>query len=203
MQRFLNNQTLNAHWILQQSSHGKRVFYIKLLWIRRKIGVPKSHQPRTGAGLRAHDLFYLVLLNVLFPIMSSEDKREWKTWQREEQWKGKGQRGKRKKMGRRGEEEEKEEVILGSLWCEWVKVAQSCLTLCDPLVYTVHRILQARNLEWIAFPFSKGSPQPGDGTQVSRIAGRFFTSWATGKPCLLGTRYILRTSHSLPHSHVS
>ena len=135
MQRFLNNQTLNAHWILQQSSHGKRVFYIKLLWIRRKIGVPKSHQPRTGAGLRAHDLFYLVLLNVLFPIMSSEDKREWKTWQREEQWKGKGQRGKRKKMGRGGKEEEKEEVILGSLWCEWVKVAQSCLTLCDPLVY--------------------------------------------------------------------
>ena len=45
--------------------------------------------------------------------------------------------------------------------------------------YPVHGILQARKLEWVAFPFSRGSSQPGDGTQVSRIAGRFFTSWAT------------------------
>ena len=45
--------------------------------------------------------------------------------------------------------------------------------------YTVHEILQARILEWAAFPFSKGSTQHKDRTQVSRIAGRFFTSWAT------------------------
>ena len=45
--------------------------------------------------------------------------------------------------------------------------------------YTVHGILQARILEWVAFPFSRGSSQPSDWTQVSRIAGRFFTSWAT------------------------
>ena len=44
--------------------------------------------------------------------------------------------------------------------------------------YTVHRILQARILEWVAFPFSRGSSQPRDRTQVSCIAGRFFTSWA-------------------------
>ena len=62
---------------------------------------------------------------------------------------------------------------------EWVKVAQLCLTLCDPMGYTVHGILQARILEWVAFPFSKGSSQPRDWTQVSCIAGRFFTSWAT------------------------
>ena len=37
-----------------------------------------------------------------------------------------------------------------------VKVAQSCLTLCDPMEYTVHGILQARILEWVAFPFSRG-----------------------------------------------
>ena len=43
----------------------------------------------------------------------------------------------------------------------------------------VHGILQARILEWVAFPFSRGSSQPKDKTQVSRIAGRFFTSWAT------------------------
>ena len=41
-----------------------------------------------------------------------------------------------------------------------MKVAQSCLTLCDPMDYIVHRILQARILEWIAFPFSRGSSQP-------------------------------------------
>ena len=45
--------------------------------------------------------------------------------------------------------------------------------------YTVHGILQARILEWIAFPFSRGSSQPRDQTQVSCIAGRFSTSWAT------------------------
>ena len=45
--------------------------------------------------------------------------------------------------------------------------------------YTVHGILQARILEWVAVPFSKGSSQPSDQTQVSLIAGGFFTSWAT------------------------
>ena len=40
-------------------------------------------------------------------------------------------------------------------------------------------ILQARMLEWVAFPFFRGFSQPGDWAQVSRIAGRFFTSWAT------------------------
>ena len=57
-----------------------------------------------------------------------------------------------------------------------VKVAQLCLTLCDPLDYRVHRILQARLLEWVAFSFSKGSSQPRDQTQFFCIAGRFFTS---------------------------
>ena len=60
-----------------------------------------------------------------------------------------------------------------------VKVAQSCRTLCDLMDYIVHEILQARILEWVAFPFSRGSSQPRDQAQVSHIAGRFFTSWAT------------------------
>ena len=63
-------------------------------------------------------------------------------------------------------------------WNE-VKVAQSCLTLCDPMDCTVHGILQARILECVTFPFSRGSSQPRDQTHVSCIAGRFFTSWAT------------------------
>ena len=62
-----------------------------------------------------------------------------------------------------------------------VKVAQLCPTLCDPMDYTVHGVLQARILEWVAFPFSRGSSQPKDQTPVSHIAGRFFTSWATGE----------------------
>ena len=41
-----------------------------------------------------------------------------------------------------------------------VKVVQSCPTLCDPIDYTVHGVLQARILEWVAFPFSRGSSQP-------------------------------------------
>ena len=65
------------------------------------------------------------------------------------------------------------------LKCGCVKVAQSCPTLCDPMDYIVHGILQARILQLIALPFSRGSSQPRDQTQVSHIAGRFFTSWAT------------------------
>ena len=60
-----------------------------------------------------------------------------------------------------------------------VKVTQSYPTLFDPMDYTVHGILQARIPEWVAFPFSRRSSQPRDQTQVSRIASRFFTSWAT------------------------
>ena len=63
-----------------------------------------------------------------------------------------------------------------------MKVAQSCPTLCDPMDYTVHEILQARILEWVAFPFSRGSSQPKDQAQVSCIAGRFFTRWTTREP---------------------
>ena len=52
--------------------------------------------------------------------------------------------------------------------CE-VKVAHSCLTLCNPMDYTDHEILQARILERVAFPFSRGSSQPRDRTQVSAL----------------------------------
>ena len=57
-----------------------------------------------------------------------------------------------------------------------VKVAQSCPTLRNSMDYTAHGILQARILEYVAFPFSRGSVQPKDQTQVSCIAGGFFTS---------------------------
>ena len=56
-----------------------------------------------------------------------------------------------------------------------VKVTQLRPTLCDPMDYTVHGIIQARILEWVAFPLSRGSSQPRDRTQVFRIAGVFVT----------------------------
>ena len=65
-----------------------------------------------------------------------------------------------------------------------VLVAQSCLTLCDPMHCSlwgssVPGILQARILEWLAIPFSRGSSQTRDWTQVSCVAGRFFNIWVT------------------------
>ena len=57
-----------------------------------------------------------------------------------------------------------------------VKVAHSYPALCNPMDCTVHRILQARILEWVAFPFSRVSSQPRVRTQVSCITGGFFTS---------------------------
>ena len=68
-------------------------------------------------------------------------------------------------------------------WSE-VKVSQSCSTLCDPMDcslpgFSVHGILQARILEWVAIPISRGSFQPWNRSWVSHIAGRFFSVWAT------------------------
>ena len=62
---------------------------------------------------------------------------------------------------------------------EWMKVTQLCPTLCEPMDCTVHGILQARILEWVAIPFFRGSSQPRDWTQVPHIAGEFFASSAT------------------------
>ena len=57
-----------------------------------------------------------------------------------------------------------------------VKVSQSCPTLCDPMDCIIHGILQARILEWVAFPVSRGSSQSTDRTLVFHIADEFFTS---------------------------
>ena len=64
--------------------------------------------------------------------------------------------------------------------CEWVsESSQLCLTLSYLMDYRVHGILQTKILERIAIPFSRGSSQSRNRTQVSYIAGRFFTSWTT------------------------
>ena len=68
--------------------------------------------------------------------------------------------------------------------CMCVRVTRSCLTLCDPMDCSppgssVHGVLQARILERVVIPFSRGSSWLKDQTQVSCIAGIFFTIWAT------------------------
>ena len=71
-------------------------------------------------------------------------------------------------------------------WSE-VKDAQSHLTLCDPMDYTVHGTLQARVLEWVTFPFSRGSSWPRNQNGVSCIAGGFFTNWAMREAYMTNT----------------
>ena len=75
----------------------------------------------------------------------------------------------------------------GPLWGTCAKLLQSCLTLCDPMDCSppgssVHGILQARILEWVAISLSRGSSWPRDGTASlisPALAGRFFTTSAT------------------------
>ena len=82
------------------------------------------------------------------------------------------------------------------------EVAQSCLTLCDPMDYSppgfsVHGIFQARILEWVAISFSRRSSRPRDWTQVSRIIGRCFTVWATRE---VRTQKIQQMRHHSNHT---
>ena len=76
---------------------------------------------------------------------------------------------------------------------------QSCPALCNPMNYSlpgssVHGILHTRKLEWVAIPFSRGSSQPRDESQVSCIAGGLFTNWAMREAKDLATREATRTS---------
>ena len=80
------------------------------------------------------------------------------------------------------------------------EVAQSCLTLCDPMDgslpgFSIHGIFQARISEWVAISFSRSS-QPRDQTQVSHIVGRCFTPWATREATLISLEARATHDHS-------
>ena len=80
------------------------------------------------------------------------------------------------------------ELIRVVKWMKESEVAQLCLILyhamdCSLLSSTIHGVFQARVLERAATSFSRGSSQPRDRTQVSRIAGRRFNLWATREAC--------------------
>ena len=78
-----------------------------------------------------------------------------------------------------------------------VKVAQSCPTLCNPIDYIVHGLLQARILEWVAYSFSRDSSWPRNWTGVSCITGGFFTNWAMREALMMAS---LETSVSVCES---
>ena len=89
-----------------------------------------------------------------------------------------------------------------------VLVALSCPTLCDPMRCSLsgssfHGILQARILEWIAMPSSKGFSWLRDQTLVSCTAGRFFTTWANREVLLLLVTFfqILKVQHLATDEH--
>ena len=77
---------------------------------------------------------------------------------------------------------------LGFMWLRvWkkVKVAQSCPTLCDPMDCTVHEILQARVLEWVAFPFSRGSSHQGSNPGLPHCRQILYQLSHNGSPRIL------------------
>ena len=102
--------------------------------------------------------------------------------------------------GRRGAS-----VALPDWWEAWTEKSLSRVLLfasmdCSPW------ILQARTLEWVAFPFSRGSSQARDWTQVSRIVGRFFTSWTTRearKYCSESVAYSFSRGPSWPRNRTA
>ena len=124
--------------------------------------------------LRISALTSFLSKDLCFPIICSEPEPQWITlictswplsmWKKWTHWvKGKA---------------------FDVLMCIRAKSLQLYPTLCNPMDCSppgssVHGILQARILEWVAIPFSRGSSWPRDGTWVSRMAGRFFTVWAT------------------------
>ena len=82
------------------------------------------------------------------------------------------------------------------------KVTQLCPTLCDTMDYTVHGIFQARIVEWVAVPLSRTSSQPRYQTQVSSIAGRFFTSYQESPRILEGIAYPFSSRSSRPRNRI-
>ena len=79
--------------------------------------------------------------------------------------------------------------VYSSIYRSEVKVTQLCPTLWDPMDYIAHGTLQARILEWVAFPFSRGSSRPRNWTGISCMAGGFFPSWAVKKVNHKSTAY--------------
>ena len=152
----------NSYFHLVSPFNQEMKKYIFILWIQKSASV--SHSVVSGS-LQLHGIFQAKILEwVAIPFSrGSSQARDWT----------------------------QVSCIVGRFFTIWatrealyafrkvkVKVVQSCPTLWAPMDYTVHEILQARILEWVAFPFSR-TFQPRERSQVSHIARGFFTRWAT------------------------
>ena len=151
--------------------------------------------PHNVASALSLLLFIRVLIHPKKSILKAPQVRSGKSlWTREPcLWRGRPQvssfTGNRKDGAVNGPEGfQRNRKAWRTSWDKKLKLGGMCMlspvTLCDPMDYgpsgsSVHGILQARILEWVAIPFSRGSSQPRDWTQVSCIASRFFTLWAT------------------------
>ena len=91
----------------------------------------------------------------------------WNTWMKRSDWEIAGW------------QEQEEMVHTINWWHKKVKVSVVSRVRLFAIPWSVHGILQARILEWVAIPFSRGSSQPKNRTQVFCIEGTFFAVWAT------------------------
>ena len=87
-----------------------------------------------------------------------------------------------------------------------VKVTQSCPTLCDPMNYTFHGILQARILEWVAFPFSEDLPDPRIRLGYPALQADSFPTEPSGKPHVYVYQFLIIQwgvcTHTHTHTHI-
>ena len=163
--------------------------YIRVMWFKKKNGPPRSPRvrqakpappksdipppPAAGSGRWAH--FVATMGEVRVPNPTSPLK--WRSW------------GPKTSRERNPASKLTPGARHAGLWVpdvpapsgKWKSLSLVRLFV-TPWASPGHGIFQARILEWVAFPFSRGSSQPRDWTQASLIAGRSFTSWATGKP---------------------
>ena len=79
-----------------------------------------------------------------------------------------------------------------------VKVVLSCLTLCDPVDYILHGILQARILQWVAFPFLGDLPKPGNEPRSPALQADFLPAEPQGKPKNTGVGSLSLLQQILP-----
>ena len=125
-----------------------------------------------GNGIQAEP--FQILKDDAIKVLHSICQQFWKTPQWPQDWK----RSVFIPIPKKGNAKERSNyhtiALISHASKEKVKVAQSCPTLCDLIDFAVHGILQAGILEWVAFPFSRGSSQHRDQTQISCITG--FTS---------------------------
>ena len=131
--------------------------------VKGALGSITTNKASGGNGIPAE--LFQILKDDAVQVLHSICQQIWKTQQWPQDW---------KKVSFHFQSQRRGNAKECSNYC--TKIALISYALCDPMGYTVHRILQARILEWVAFTFFRGFSQPRDQNQVPHIAGNFFTS---------------------------